>query len=96
MAGSPTGVVVGRAAKAVPGWAADPARGIPAPDRFPARYQVEVSSAANFLLGLSDVLSRRFGRTVHDRAPKLTRKVTVPSSARFRVLDMRVTVFPLL
>lgn len=57
---------------------------------FPARYQVEVSSAANFLLGLSDVLSRRFGRTVHDRAPKLTRKVTVPSGARLAELAQRV------
>jgi hypothetical protein len=58
--------------------------------KFPARYLVEVSSVANFLLGLSDVLSRRFGRTVNDRAPTLTRKVTIPSGARLAELAQRV------
>lgn len=51
---------------------------------FPVSFTAQVSSAASFLLGLSDLLAHRFGRTVDDRATVLTRKVNVQSAGRER------------
>lgn len=60
-------------------------------ERFPVSFTAQVSSAANFLLGLSDLLAHRFGRTVDDRAPVLTRKVNVPSAAQVELQSHLVT-----
>ena len=61
---------------------------------FPAQYRVAVSAAARFLLGLSDSLARQFGRSVDDRAPSLTRRVTVPSGTRIATLTQRLVFSP--
>lgn len=61
------------------------------PGKFPVPFTAQVSSAARFLLGLSDLLARRFERTVDERAPALTRKVTVPSAERLQQRSRLVT-----
>jgi hypothetical protein len=64
------------------------------PDAFPRRFSTQVGSVTTFLLGLSDVLARRFGRRIGDRAPALTRRVTVPSARRLTVLSGHVVFAP--
>lgn len=60
------------------------------PNVFPPRFIAEVRSVASFLLGLSDLLARRFERSVDERAPRLSRKVTVPNAARLAVLSAQL------
>lgn len=64
------------------------------PDAFPPRFSTQVKSVTTFLLGLSDLLARRFERSITDRAPDLTRKVTVPSATRLTALSEHVFFAP--
>ncbi|MCL3861751.1 hypothetical protein [Actinotalea sp. K2] len=64
------------------------------PDAFPPRFYTQVQSVTTFLLGLSDLLARRFERRTDERAPDLTRKVTVPSATRLAGLSDRVVFAP--